>query len=736
MNLNFKLFIMRLTLSILLLSFFSVATFAQPTGYYNGTEGKTGDELKTALHEVINDHLAYSYFAAKTIMKFSDVDPGNPDNVILVYTGRSQANNDYGNGNDQLNREHVWAKSHGNFLDMEPMYGDVHNLKPADKSVNTDKSNKDFDNGGTQHSEATGCYYTADTWEARDEVKGDIARIIFYMDARYEGTNGEIDLTVVDEINTYPLPEHGKLSTLLQWNQQDPPDEFERNRNNVIFSWQKNRNPFIDNPEYAELIWGEQNLSSISFGEFSNTPAAPVQSELIDVDVKVISSQGTLSDVKLYWGFDYENLGIMMQMEPSGGDFYNVTMPGHSGGTTIYYRIEATDSYGTQSSVVYNYYVAPVFEGTLTSIYDIQGQTEDSPFVDQVVSTSGVITANFGETYFVQDGAGEWNGLFIYDPGRNPSIGDSVIVTGKIEEYYTKTELKEVSAYYHISANNALPAASIIESGAGSEPWESVLVKVGNAICTDDEYQSNFYMWKVNDGSGVMLVHNTSIYEFEPVLGESYDVSGPLNFDFDEWKIEIRLESDVQPGVDVFPPEVDNLDPVNDNLINVVFTEDVTEASATDINNYTLTNDVTIQSIQTHSFLNNIVFLTVSKMDTGDYTLTINNVEDPSGNKMDNVETDFYYESTNINELESITSLTLVPNPARSDFKIIYDANDSDKLQLEIFDLLGKKVHQENMEVKSGRNSFAVSNQNLMPGVYMVKLSKENKFAMQKLVIQ
>ncbi len=107
--------------------------------------------------------------------------------MILVYTDRSQANNDYVTGNNQINREHVWTKSHGNFTDLSPMYGDVHNLKPADKSVNTNKSNKNFDNSGMQHPEATGCYYTELTWEALDEVKADIARVIFYMDARYEG---------------------------------------------------------------------------------------------------------------------------------------------------------------------------------------------------------------------------------------------------------------------------------------------------------------------------------------------------------------------------------------------------------------------------------------------------------------------------------------------------------------------------------------------------------------------
>ncbi len=171
---------------------FSWALHSQQTGYYNGTDGKSGEELKTALNDIIKGHTPYEYRFAKEIFKLSDADPQDPNNVIQVYTGFSHDNADYGNAGLQLNREHVWAKSHGNFNEIPPMYGDVHNLKPSASSVNVDKSNLDFDNGGQQHDVATGCYFTDSTWEARDEVKGDIARIIFYMSTRYEGNDGEI----------------------------------------------------------------------------------------------------------------------------------------------------------------------------------------------------------------------------------------------------------------------------------------------------------------------------------------------------------------------------------------------------------------------------------------------------------------------------------------------------------------------------------------------------------------
>lgn len=227
-----------------------------PPGYYNGTEGLFGEQLKAKLHTIIDDHDEPSYNDLRDfILPESDEDPQNSNNVILLYTGRSQAKSTFGGGVNDWNREHVWAKSHGDFGNDPPCGTDAHMIRPTDASVNADRGNKDFDEGGQQHSEATGCYFTEYTWEPRDAVKGDVARMILYMDVRYEGTSGELDLTVVDAVNTSPAPEHGRLSTLLEWHEQDPPDAFEINRNEVVYSYQGNRNPFIDHPEFVANIW-------------------------------------------------------------------------------------------------------------------------------------------------------------------------------------------------------------------------------------------------------------------------------------------------------------------------------------------------------------------------------------------------------------------------------------------------------------------------------------------------
>ena len=239
-----------------------VVTAQIPTNYYSGTGLLSGDSLKEVLHDIIDNHTEYPYTSSNTdtwdILKVSDVNPSNSSEVVMVYSGWGRSKTaEY----PQWSREHVWSKSHGDFGTSMGPGTDVHNLKPADVSVNSAKGNKDFDLAITQYVDGDGltdCYTSSYAWEPRDEVKGDIARIIFYMAVRYEGDSGEPDLEIVDYTNTAPSnqPLYGKLSTLLTWHQNDPVDNFEINRNNVIHNYQNNRNPFIDHPEFVDYIWG------------------------------------------------------------------------------------------------------------------------------------------------------------------------------------------------------------------------------------------------------------------------------------------------------------------------------------------------------------------------------------------------------------------------------------------------------------------------------------------------
>lgn len=257
-NKQMKIIISSLLLSILFLTCANAQLNLVKTGeYYENIDTNLRKEaLKDELYNLIKGHTDKGYTFVKTIFLESDEDPGNSDNLVLVYTGRSiTKTTDY---SSLLNREHTWAKSHGDLGTSGPG-SDAHNLKPADQSVNSSRGNKDFDWGTTTHSEATECKYTTDSWEPRDAVKGDIARIMFYMATRYEGENGEPDLELVDYIPTSGSY-FGKLSTLVDWHNSDTVDAFERNRNEVIYSYQNNRNPYIDNPQWVNQIWGADTI--------------------------------------------------------------------------------------------------------------------------------------------------------------------------------------------------------------------------------------------------------------------------------------------------------------------------------------------------------------------------------------------------------------------------------------------------------------------------------------------
>ena len=305
-----------------------------PEGYYDNAIGKTGEELKEALHEIIDDHNEYSYNALRDyILKESDEDPDNSNNVILIYSGISRSKDDFGGNVGDWNREHVWAKSHGDFGNTPPAGTDAHHIRPSDVQVNGIRGNLDFDNGGTPVSGAPGCKVDNDSFEARDEVKGDVARMIFYMATRYEGGSGEPDLEVIDLVNTSPAPEHGKLSTLLEWHTSDPPDEFEENRNEVVFGYQENRNPFIDHPEFVEDIWGDPtsvtNTTEISILVYPN----PVADQLtIDCDANS-NIQYSLVDLtgRMFLEGDIQNRKLIISLSGRPAGLYLLILTDEAG---------------------------------------------------------------------------------------------------------------------------------------------------------------------------------------------------------------------------------------------------------------------------------------------------------------------------------------------------------------------------------------------------------------------
>ena len=133
---------------------------------------------------------------------------------------------------------------------------------------------------------------------------------------------------------------------------------------------------------------------------------------------------------------------------------------------------------------------AIIFAQSTVTIYQIQGQMSDSPYINDSVTTSGIVTAlvksNSGadKGYYIQDGAGAWNGVYVYDSGNVPTVGDNITITAKVTEYNGMTELSYVSAFTVNSQGNTLPAATVLSAAnASTEDYESVLVKVNSVNC-------------------------------------------------------------------------------------------------------------------------------------------------------------------------------------------------------------------------------------------------------------
>ena len=232
--------------------------------YYLPTVDLTGDTLKIELNKIIRNHYRYSYSPCVwAALEDTDKDTKTPGNVIEFYTKRSvpALRRDCGHSDgDAWNREHIWAKSHGFKKEGMHAYTDLHHLRAADKSVNGDRSNYDFKSGGNDHDECEGCRFNkaSNTWEPPNAAKGEVARMLFYMDVRYDGDaeSKTPDLNLIDKSTKGKKdPTLGYLSDLLQWHCDYPVTDEERARNDRVHSWQGNRNPFIDHPRFVESIW-------------------------------------------------------------------------------------------------------------------------------------------------------------------------------------------------------------------------------------------------------------------------------------------------------------------------------------------------------------------------------------------------------------------------------------------------------------------------------------------------
>ncbi|MEO9475787.1 MAG: endonuclease [Cyclobacteriaceae bacterium] len=477
-----------------ILGFASLSLYAQsiPDGYYDGTSSLSGEALKVKLHQISRNHTKRSYSEFRdTILPDLDEDPDNSDNIILFYKNNSIPKQSFASNNepDFWNREHTWPSSHGFSSSSDTAYTDVHNLRPSDATVNTSKSNKDFNNvehiAENEEGEAPDTYTTSDFFEPRDEIKGDVARILFYMDMRYE--SGRLDLDLVDRATFTGDPELGVLSTLIQWHESDPVDQYEIDRHEKAYGYQNNRNPFVDHPEWVADIWGSSsdpyltvdqlNFSSdfgrVAFGESFTQQYTLVGNNLAaDVTVSVEAPFSLSGDNQTF----ADQITLTHTSEESQETFtiYLKFTPAQEDGTL--YEKTVTHSTSGANDVTLNVKGTEGKEAILT-ISEARSESLGS-----VVKVTGVVIDegnNSGNSRVIYDGTA---GVVVrsFDAGNESSDlvqGDSVVVSGGLSEYNNLLQIEESPIVISmISQGASLPSPKEVTIAEVGEHLESQLV--------------------------------------------------------------------------------------------------------------------------------------------------------------------------------------------------------------------------------------------------------------------
>ena len=246
-----------------------------PAGYYNSATG-TGAILKTQLYNIIKGHTVRTYDNLWTDFQttdkkangkvwdmYSDIPGGTPP---YQYTFISDQCGNYSVEGDCYNREHSFPKSW--FNDGTPMYSDLFHLVPTDGKVNGQRSNFPFgkvnnptwtSQNGSKLGPSAYPGYTGTVFEPIDSFKGDFARNYFYMVTRYENVLSSWSCDMINN-TTFPSFTTWAKNMLIEWNNLDPVSQKEIDRNNAVYSIQHNRNPYIDHPEYVNLVWGGGTL--------------------------------------------------------------------------------------------------------------------------------------------------------------------------------------------------------------------------------------------------------------------------------------------------------------------------------------------------------------------------------------------------------------------------------------------------------------------------------------------
>ncbi|MBR1881678.1 MAG: endonuclease [Muribaculaceae bacterium] len=301
---------------------------AVPTGYYSSLPGKSGQALKTAVHDIVAHHTVLSYGDLWKYYPDTDARPENSRLVWDMYSNETYYfNSTYGHSTSGMNKEHSFPKSWWGGSTSVDAYSDLHHLVPVDAASNTARSNwpfgevatENWNNGlskrGTPKSGQGGG--ASNVFEPADEYKGDFARIYFYMVSCYQDYSWSSSYLWMLSNTDWRSLSKWSMDLLMKWSREDPVSEKEIKRNDAVFRYQNNRNPFVDNPDLAEYIWGKyagnayKDTTSVTPPPQDPTLITPTQGTLLNFGEVKLGESATLT---LYVTGKYLTSNLSLQL--------------------------------------------------------------------------------------------------------------------------------------------------------------------------------------------------------------------------------------------------------------------------------------------------------------------------------------------------------------------------------------------------------------------------------------
>ena len=675
----------------LLLGFmFSLALAQAPAGYYNGTEGLTGATLKTKLSEIITaGHKDNGYDGLYNGYPTTDSDHfyENDGTVLDMYSENPTGTDPYtyrhgikkcGNYSvegDCYNREHIVPQSF--FNQQSPMRGDIHFVRPTDGKVNGMRSNYPFgavnspsftSKNGTKVGPSSSPGYGGTVAEPIDEFKGDIARMVFYFVTRYESRLSSFSTGNMLGGSPYPGLQAWEKDVLLAWSIQDPVSPTEIERNNASHVFQKNRNPFIDHPEWVQLIWGSQTVDT-------QAPSAPT-------NLAVLST--STASANLSWTASTDNVGVSYYRIFVNGVFHSnsnattATVSGLAQGTTYTFYVIAVDAANNASPQSNT--------ATGTTLTDTQAPTAPLNLSVTSVGTNNIAvqwtaaTDNVGVTSYDIYVNGELM-------GSTSSTSTNIANLNPLTAYSIYIVAKDAAGNVSPQSNTVTATTTALSANCGDESFETIPPSTSNYSTYN--WISNGVSWTSEDSRTDQTINGRAI-----TIRNGFVTALSVPNGIGEFKVTTQLKFSGSAGtLKIF---------VNgtDTGKTVPYSSTATTTTVTGIN-VAGTVEITLQ--QNGAATNRVA---IDDMSWTCYTLA--GVNESAVGK---------------------NALSIYPNPVKNGELNVIDKNLSEVKIAHIFDFTGKLVQTIAQPFK---NSGKITLKNLPKGVYILKAgSSTAKFIME-----